>query len=262
MRHTLPRLTAALAFAAALSAVFPAAADDPVRGASSSPFSEAERTALHAEIRAYLLDHPDLLMEMVALLEQRKAEETAQNDLTLVAANADAIFDDGFSWVGGNPQGSFTVVEFLDYQCGYCRRAQPDVRELIASDGDIRLIVKEMPILGPGSELAARAAIAAAIAEGPETYAALHERLMTVPGQITDESLDVALAETGLDPAAIRAGMNDPEVDRRLAETRALAEKLAISGTPTFVFEDRMVRGYVPLDGMRGMVEEIRTASD
>ena len=108
-----------------------------------------------------------------------------------------------------------------------------------------------MPILGPGSELAARAAVATLITRGPEAYAALHDRLMALEGEITDVSLDQALAEAGLDPAAIRAAMEDPEVDRRLAATRALAEKLAISGTPTFVFDDRMVRGYLPLAQMR-----------
>lgn len=230
----------------------------PSMPAQSSPFSDAERMALHAEIRAYLLAHPELLMEMMQLLEAQQQAEQARADQDLVAANAAELFDDGFSYVAGNPEGSFTVVEFLDYQCGFCRRAQPEVRELLASDGDIRLIVKEMPILGPGSELAARAAVATLIAEGPEAYAELHERLMTIPGQITDQSLDAALTDLGLDPAAIRAAMQDPEVDRRLAATRGLAEKLAIAGTPTFVFENRMVRGYLPLEQMRGLVSELR----
>ena len=226
--------------------------------AQSSPFSDAERTALHAEIRAYLLAHPELLMEMMQLLEAQQQAEQARADQDLVAANAPELFDDGFSYVAGNPEGSFTIVEFLDYQCGFCRRAQPDVGELLASDGDIRLIVKEMPILGPGSDLAARAAVATLIAEGPEAYAELHERLMTIPGQITDQSLDAALTETGLDPARIRTAMQDPEVEHRLAATRGLAEKLAIAGTPTFVFENRMVRGYLPLEQMRGLVAELR----
>ncbi|WP_297974127.1 DsbA family protein [uncultured Amaricoccus sp.] len=252
MRAFLVPLAAALM---ALAIALPGSADEPQ---ASSPFSPAEREALHAEIRGYLLAHPEVLQEMIALLEQKQQAATAENDRNLVAMNADAIFDDGFSWVGGNPEGAFTLVEFLDYQCGFCRRAQPEVVELLASDGDIRLIVKEMPILGPGSELAARAAVATMIAEGEEKYAALHAKLMTVEGGITDASLDAALTEVGLDPAAIRAAMQDPEVERRLGETRALAEKLAIAGTPTFVFDDRMVRGYLPLAQMRALVAEVR----
>jgi protein-disulfide isomerase len=249
----------------------PARAEDPAAGAftdapvivpgmpaAPAPFTDAERAALHAEIRSYLLANPDLLMEMLQLLEQKKQAAEAVSDAQLVADNRAAIFEDGFSWVGGNPEGSVTVVEFLDYQCGYCRKAQPDVAELLASDGDIRLIVKEMPILGPGSELAAKAAVATLISERPEAYATLHDRLMQTKGKIDDALLDKALVESGLDPAAIRVAMEDPEVERRLAETRALAQKLAIAGTPTFVVEDRMVRGYVPLEAMKGLVGEAR----
>jgi len=254
MRPLFPCLAAGLL---ALTAALPGLAQEPQ---ASSPFSETERAALHAEIRAYLLANPEVLQEMIALLEQKQQVATAETDRTLVEMHAKDIFDDGFSWVGGNPEGRFTVVEFLDYQCGYCKRAQPDVSELLSTDGDIRLIVKEMPILGPGSELAARAALATLISEGPEKYAALHEALMAVEGGIDDVSLDRTLTDTGLDPAVVRAGMQDPEVDRRLAATRGLAEKLAISGTPTFVFDDRMVRGYLPLEQMRGLVAEVRAA--
>ena len=265
----------ALAIAIALSG--PASAEDAASGAftdapvmvpemgrgsggvaAPSPFTDAEREALHAEIRSYLLANPALLMEMLQLLEQQKQATEALSDRELVAQNHDAIFDDGFSFVGGNPEGSVTIVEFLDYQCGYCRKAQPEVTELLAEDGDIRLIVKEMPILGPGSDLAAKAAVATLIAEGPDAYARLHDRLMRTTGQIDDALLDKVLVETGLDPAAIRVAMEDPEVARRLSETRALAEKLAIAGTPTFLFGDRMVRGYVPLDTMTALVGEAR----
>lgn len=273
----LPELLATLAVAATLAS--PTRAEDPAAGAftdapvmvpempaasgeaASSPFTEAERAALHAEIRSYLLANPGLLMEMLQTLEQQKQANEAASDQQLVADNRDAIFDDGFSWIGGNPDGSVTIVEFLDYQCGYCRKAQPEVTDLLGQDGDVRLIVKELPILGPGSELAARAAVATMIAEGPEAYGKLHDRLMRTKGKIDDGLLDKVLVETGLDPAAIRAGMDDPEVERRLAETRALAEKLAIAGTPTFVFDSRMVRGYVPLDTMASLVDEARAAN-
>jgi protein-disulfide isomerase len=253
MRALLLSLTAAFGILAAL----PAAAQQ----GQSSPFSNSDKEALHAEIRAYLLQNPEILMEMIQLLEAKQQAATAEGDRELVASNAAAIFDDGFSWVGGNPDGSFTLVEFLDYQCAFCRRAQPDLSELIKSDGDIRLIVKEMPILGPGSDLAARAAIATLISKGPETYAALHERLMALQGEVTDVSLDHALTETGLDPAEVRAAMADPEVDRRLAATRDLAGKLAIAGTPTFVFDNRMVRGYLPLAQMRDLVGQVRASN-
>jgi protein-disulfide isomerase len=230
----------------------------PAAAQQAPEMSDGEREALHREIREYLLANPEILTEMVAILEQRQAVAAAEQDRELVAAHHEAIFADGFSFVGGNPDGDVTVVEFLDYQCGYCRRAHPEVAELIASDGNIRWIVKELPILGPGSELAARAAVATLLAAGPEGYAALNDRLMRLEGPVDDAALDAALADAGLDPAAIRARMADPEVERRIAATRELAARLAISGTPTFVFDNRMVRGYLPLAEMRGLVEELR----
>ncbi len=125
----------------ALSAAFLLAA--PAAQAFET-MSEADRTALHAEIRAYLLENPEILREMVALLGGQGKAKSAEADRDLVAANAAALFDDGFSFVGGNPDGGFTVVEFLDYQCGYCRRAHPELSRLIEEDErDIRLIVKE-----------------------------------------------------------------------------------------------------------------------
>ena len=118
-----------------------------------------------------------------------------------------------------------------------------------------------MPILGPGSELAARAAVATLITEGPESYAALHDRLMALQGQITDvEPRPGARRQRPRPRGDPRRRWHDPEVDRRLAATRELAEKLAISGTPTFVFDNRMVRGYLPLDADARAVGEVRAA--
>jgi protein-disulfide isomerase len=245
MRHALVTLFAALALGLAAP---PAAAG----------LDEDERAAIREEIRAYLLENPEILRAMIGLLEAQEAGAQAEADRAAIAANEERIFDDGFSFVGGNPEGETTLVEFIDYQCGFCRRAHPEVQALVEGDGDLRLVTKELPILGPGSELGARAAVATLIAEGPEAYARLNGALLALEGPVTDASLDAALRDAGLDPAAIRAGMEDDEVTRRLAETRALAQSLGISGTPTFVIGDRLVRGYLPLAEMEALVEAAR----
>jgi protein-disulfide isomerase len=244
MRHALVALSAALAMCLAAP---PAAA-----------FDEGERAAIREEIRAYLLENPEILREMIGLLEAQEAGAQADADRAAITANDERIFDDGFSFVGGNPEGDTTLVEFIDYQCGFCRRAHPEVQALVDGDGDLRLVTKELPILGPGSELAARAAVATLIAEGSEAYARLNNALLSLEGPVTDASLDAALRDAGLEAAAIRAGMEDDEVTRRLAETRALAQSLGISGTPTFVIGDRLVRGYLPLADMEALIEAAR----
>jgi protein-disulfide isomerase len=219
-----------------------------------------EREEFRTEVREYLLENPELLEEMLAVLEERRRAEAVESDRILVAAHGARIAEDGFSYVGGNPEGDVTLVAFMDYQCGYCRRAHPELAELIAGDGGVRWVVKELPILGPGSELAARAAVATLIIEGEEVYAALHDGLLRLEGPINEASLHAALTAAGADPEAVRAAMDDPEVTRRLVETRALAEDLGIDGTPSFVIGERMLRGYVPGDAMRAMVAELRAA--
>lgn len=248
-----------LILAAVVAAAFIALTElrGPAR-AQGEGLAEADRAVLHEEIRAYLLANPQILREMIALLEAEGAAEAEANDRELVAQHADAIFEDGFSFVGGNPEGSFTIVEFLDYQCGYCKRAHPELMELIAEDGDIRWIVKEMPILGPNSVLASRAAVATMMTQGPETYGRLVDRLMRSEGPVDDLALDEALTAAGADPATVRAAMADPEVDRRLAETRTLADSLRITGTPTFVLGDLMVRGYVPRAQLQNAIAQLR----
>lgn len=241
----------------ALSAILAAGVAAAPEARAQSPFEDldaAGRAALHEEIRSYLLENPEILVEMYSILEAREQEMNARQDAELLAENEDRIYDDGFSYAGGNPNGDITIVEFLDYQCGYCRKASPEVTELLEEDGNIRWIVKEFPILGPGSELAARAAISTLISEGDTAYARLHETLMTGPGQVTEQNLDLILRSADLDPEEICAGMNTDEVTQRIRETRDLGATLGISGTPTFVLAGEMVRGYVPIDQMRALV--------
>ncbi|MBP7242458.1 DsbA family protein [Amaricoccus sp.] len=227
-------------------------------GSGWAEMTSDERAEFRAEVRAYLLENPDVLNEMVALLDARERETAAARDDQIIAEKAAEIFDDGFSFVRGAPDGDVTIVAFLDYQCGYCKRAHPEVLDLLAGDPGIRLVVKELPILGPVSEYASRAAISTLIVAGPEAYGALNDRLLRVKGQLTEELIDAAVAKSGADAEAVRAGMDAPEVTRRIEATRAIAGDLAIQGTPSFVFGNRMVRGYAPLAAMREMVAEVR----
>jgi protein-disulfide isomerase len=244
-------LLAAGATATILSAL-PAAAFD------ITEMTEGERAAFRAEVRDYLLQNPEVLMEAIAVLEAREAEMQAQADVEMIAANAQAIFDDGHSWVGGNPEGDVTIVEFMDYRCGYCRRAQPEVETLLEMDGNVRLIVKEFPILGEESMLASRFAISTKLNMGDEAYKTVHEALIEMRGEITPASLERLAGELELDVAAVMEGMVAPEVDRIIGENRVLAQTLGISGTPTFILPGQMLRGYLPLDAMMSVVAEER----
>ncbi len=237
---------------AALLIAVPAAALD------LKSMNDEERAAFGEAVRAYILENPELIMEAVAVLEERQQAAQAQADVQLVADNREALFNDGFSYVGGNPEGDITLVEFMDYRCGFCKRAAPEVEKLLAADGNIRLIIKEFPILGDQSVLASRFAIAVKTVAGDEAYKAAHDALIAFNGDITMPAL-TRLGETlALDMDAIAAAMGSPEVTAEIAATRALAERLQITGTPTFVMEDELLRGFLPFDQLQVIAADKR----
>ncbi|MCZ4351397.1 DsbA family protein [Roseovarius aestuarii] len=230
----------------------------PVAALDLNDMSAAESDAFGEQVRAYLLENPEVIFEAVAVMEQRQERLAAANDADLLDAHADAIFNDGFSWVGGNPDGDVTIVEFMDYRCGYCRKAFPEVNKLIASDDNIRLIIKEFPILGEGSTMASRFAIATKQTLGDDAYEAVHDALMAYNGEIAEPGLRRLAEALDLDADVIMAAMDSDDVTAVIDANRALAGALNISGTPSFVMQNQMVRGYVPFDGMQQIVAEIR----
>ena len=216
--------------------------------------TDTERQAFRDEVKSYLLDNPEVLMEAMAVLQGKEEADAANRDLEMLAANKDLIFNDPASWVGGNPEGDITVVEFTDYRCGYCRKAHDEVAELVKSDGNIRFVVKEFPILGEESLVSSQFAIAVLQLHGADAYKSTHDALIALRGSPDEPTLTRLASDLGLDPAPVLARMKGPEVMAVIDANHALATTMEISGTPTFVIDQTMVRGYVPLDGMRQIV--------
>lgn len=224
----------------------------------ASKMTPEERAAFGAEVRAYILENPEVLVEAMNILQDREDAAAAERDSALVLAKSDAIFASPTDWVGGNPEGDITLVEFMDYRCGYCRKAHDEVAELVKSDGNIRYIVKEFPILGEASVTSSQFAIAVLQLHGQDAYKSAHDALITLRGDPTPETLARLAGDLGLDPAPILARMSAPEVNAVIAANHALGEGMDISGTPTFILKDQMLRGYVPLQGMQTIVKDAR----
>lgn len=246
----MPRLASAALLACTLAL--------PAQAFDIGAMTGDERAAFRAEVRAYLIENPEVLLEAIAELEAQQAADEAVEDGSLVAVNAAALFDDPNSWVGGNPDGDLTLVEFIDYNCGFCKRAYPEIAQVLDIDGDVRLVVKEFPILGPTSELAARMAIAVLQTEGPEAYATLHDRLMTARGNLEPATLQRIGVELGLDMPTVTERMNSPEVASVIEENRNLAARLRLNGTPAYAMPGRIVRGMLPATAMLDLVEAAR----
>ena len=224
--------------------------------------TEDERAAFRAEIRSYLLENPEVLVEAINALEQRQAEQQALAEVATIEQNALEIFDDTWSYVGGNPEGDVTLVEFVDYRCHFCRQAHPEISSLIENDGNIRLVVKEFPILGEESVLASRFAVAVLQAHGHEKYKEVHDALITMRGNVARASLENVARRFDLDPDPLIDAMGSDEVSEVIGRNRALAQVLAITGTPTFVLGDQMLRGYLPQSDMEALIAEMRANRD
>lgn len=219
--------------------------------------SDAEKEQFGAAVRTYLMENPQVLIEAMTELEQRRLADEAKNDSAMIAQLQDQIYDDGHSWVGGNPDGDVTVVEFIDYRCGVCRQVFPHVDETVANDGNVKIIFKDLPILGQESDLSARFAIAVKQNEGDEAYKKVHDHFYSMRGNVTVEGLKATAQDMGFDADKIIADMNSDAVTDVLRKNAQLADALQIAGTPTFIIGDALMRG-MPQTGIIPVIEKAR----
>jgi protein-disulfide isomerase len=223
--------------------------------ANAAEFNDGQRKEMESIIKDYLLANPEILQEMSQTLEQKqKLAETEQRKGALVS-NAAQIFRDKTDFVAGNPNGKVTMVEFFDYNCGWCKKGFPEVLSMIESDKDLRFVLKEFPIFGEDSEYAARAAIAA-IKQGK--YWDLHMAMFKHEGKIAKDSVDEIAAGLGLNMDQLKKDMEDPATAEILVRNRNLAESLAINGTPAFIIDDRLVPGYLPKAELASAINDVR----
>ena len=223
-----------------------------------SKMSAAERALLREEIRLYLLQNPEIIMEAVEVLRKKEQQAAIQSDFELVKENTKAIFEDGFSFIGGNPNGDITLVEFVDYRCGYCKKAHNEVEKLLSTDRNIRFVIKEFPILGEDSLVLSKFALAVKIVHGDEMYKLVHDILIKMKSPPSEKAFDRIMNNLNLDAGRVESKMESNEVNGMIAYTRSLAQRLKISGTPTFVMNDELIRGYVPFDTLINIVDNKR----
>jgi protein-disulfide isomerase len=238
----MPRLVVLL-LAATLLAAAPAAAEPPAPA------------AVEEAIRQYILDHPEVILESMRRYQVRRQEEGRQRAAAAIAAHREALLDDPAAPRGGNRQGDVTVVEFFDYRCGHCRRAAPLLRQLLAEDGGLRVVYKELPILGPESALAARVALAA---HRQGKYEAVHAALMAADGPFTTAAVQAAAVAAGCDPVRLETDMAAPAIQEALDRNAELAAALGVEGTPAFVIGGALVPGTPTLEALKALIAAAR----
>lgn len=206
-------------------------------------------------VAGYLREHPDVIIDAIRSYQARAEQAQRQGMQDVVRARWDEISRQPDDPVLGNPQGDVTLVEFFDYRCGYCKRAFPDIVALKEHDPQLRIVLKEFPILGPESVIAAQASLAA---RQQGKYAELHEALMQVQGQLDEARIMSVAEQVGLDLDRLRRDMDSPEVEAVLQRNFALAEELGIRGTPAFLTRNRIIPGAVGVEALKSMIAEAR----
>ena len=206
-------------------------------------------------VREYILRNPEVLFEAVQRHEEKQRQLQTERDRAAVKEHAKELLADPDSFVGGNPDGDVTLVEFFDYRCGYCKRFAPALVSITEQDPKLRVVFKELPVLGPDSFRAAQAALAA---RNQGYYLAFHQALMDTGGPLTDDALMNVAHSVGLDVDRLKRDMETPRVLNILGNNRRLAAALNIDGTPTLIVGDQIVRGAVPVEQLTTMIARAR----
>ena len=237
-----------LAAALALTAL-PAAAQD---------FSTAQRGEIEKIIKEYLIRHPEVLQEAMAELEKKQQLAETEKARSAIKNHSDALFNSPRQVVLGNPQGDVTFVEFFDYNCGYCKRALTDMVEIMGKDPKLKVVLKEFPVLGPGSVEAAQVAVAVRMQDKTgKKYLEFHQKLLGGRGQVDKAKALATAKEIGLDMARLDKDLKSDEIGKTLDESMKLAEALGLNGTPSYVIGNDVVIGAV---GQAALSQKIQAA--
>lgn len=214
-----------------------------------------QKAAVDQVIHDYILSHPEIVVEALKAAKDQSDAQAAQRARQMISTRRQELVENPDDFVGGNPKGNATLIEFFDYRCPYCKEIEPTLDALLQEDPKLRIVYKEFPILGPASIYAARAAIAA---KKQGKYAAFHHAMMTTKGDITNDVVLKVASSVGLDLTKLKADMDAPDTERIIKANYALAGELDIQGTPGLIVGDMMIPGAVDLTTLRNNIAAAR----
>ncbi len=240
--------TATLALGAVLAPLGTAAADE---------FTPAQKQELGAFVKDYLVNNPDVLRAAIDALDKHDKQVAEAERQKMVGDHADMLFSSKFQATVGNPEGTATLVEFFDYNCHYCKGALPDMARLMKDDPNLKLVLKDFPVLGPGSVEAARVASAVRNQLPGDRFWQFHNKLLAMHGPIGKAEALAVARELGLDMDRLAKDMGSPEVETGLQEVMGMADSLQINGTPSFVVGQEVVVGAVGYDQLKEKIDAV-----
>jgi protein-disulfide isomerase len=207
-----------------------------------------ETARMEQVIHDYLLQHPEVIVEALDQYQAKQAQATADQQAKALVERRDELTKDPDAPILGNPNGTVTLVEFFDYRCPYCKAISASLVDTVNSEGDVRLVMKEFPILGAESEYAAKAALAA---NRQGKYAEFHAAMMAFRGKVSNDDVKRIASEVGIDIARMENDMAAPEIAGMIQRNHELAQALGITGTPSFVIGDQLIPGAITTEELR-----------
>jgi protein-disulfide isomerase len=223
---------------------------------TSSSFSDAQKTELNALVKDFILNNPTVILDSVNNHQKDQAKAQEEQGAKALAEFKDFFYKSSELPDAGSKSADVTIVEFFDYNCGYCKRAFEAVQSTLSSDKGTRFVFVDLPILSEQSRDASELALAAHL-QGK--YFEMHKGLMLFQGPKTRENILKIAKDVGLDTARLEADAKSPKVQDLLRKSADAAQKLAVSGTPAFILGDQIIRGFIPADAMQTMIKDLRS---
>ena len=217
----------------------------PAATAAPKSFSPAQEAEIGAIVKQYLLDHPEVLVDAMNVLQAKQDQAAKDKAASVIKSRPGDIYSDGYSFVAGNPNAKVTLVEFFDYNCGYCRKAFEKMMTLAAPNSNVRFIFKEFPILSPESEVASKAAFAAS---KQNKYLEFHRGLMSHPGRANEQAIDDVAKKIGLNMTQFHKDMTSPDAEAHVSANLKLGSDLGLDGTPSFIVNGKVITGWSEKD--------------
>ena len=248
-----PKLRSSFIIKSSIITVLVALAASNPSFAADTPFSSKQKEEINKVIKQYIYDHPEIIVDAISRMQSRQKAEEEARVISALKKNRQKLEKTPDDPIIGNPNAPVTVVEFFDYRCGYCKRVFKNMIKVLEGNSNVRFVLKELPILGPGSLAASRASLAV-WKLNKEKYFAFHSALLEARGSMTDTKIFHIADKLGINTTRLKSHITSPEIDKILQENQRLAQDLNITGTPAFVIGDKLIPGALDLDTMRQVI--------
>ena len=224
----------------------------------NSNFDNVTKNEINKLIKNYILDNPEIVIEAIELFQKKQSSNAIKKQKETIKSLSVELYDETNSYFFGNENSELKIVEFIDYNCGYCKKNHEIMMNILNENNDIKYIIKELPILGESSLLASKFAIIIYLIDGPKIYEKFFDSLMRYNSQLNFEILTKISKKVGSSVENFDSYFNSDEVNNVILRNLSLADKLSIEGTPTFIIENNVIRGFISFDQFQEIIDNLR----